>query len=90
MMANPLPMTMKPAARPRRRLPNQAETSPMMGMLAPALPIPAIMYRRRAAANPPAALMAASDKPTESSAKNMNFLGPIRPLTRALSNADTR
>ena len=43
MMANPLPITMKPAARPRLRLENQAATRPITGTLVAPLPMPVIM-----------------------------------------------
>ena len=39
-IAKPLPLTMKPAARPRARLPNHAATSDIIGTLAAPLPRP--------------------------------------------------
>ncbi len=43
MMAKPLPMTMKPAARPRLPLENQAAIRPITGTLVAPLPTPVIM-----------------------------------------------
>ncbi|MBS1270368.1 MAG: hypothetical protein MAG794_01323 [Gammaproteobacteria bacterium] len=43
-MANPLPMTMKPAARPRRRRANQCETKLMTGTLLAPLANPVNRY----------------------------------------------
>jgi hypothetical protein len=43
MMANPLPMTMKPAARPRMPPENQAATRPITGTLVAPLPMPVTM-----------------------------------------------
>ena len=89
-IAKPLPLTMKPAARPRARLPNHAATSDIIGTLAAPLPRPVRKYSTRSAPRDPARLTPTSETPASSSAPATIRRGPTRAATIPLARTAMR
>ncbi len=89
-MANPLPMTMKPAALPLVLLANQAAVSAIIGTLAAPLPNPVAKYSTSTPAKPVAVLMSSMEPPTSSRAANISPRGPSFETIHPLASTATR
>ena len=89
-MAVPLPITIRPAARPRRSRRNQWETRTMTGMLARPLPMPIRAYSASTAPKPLLRLIPSMQKAISSRPETMTARGRKRRMRNGAAATETR